>query len=172
MTRDQLNQAKMKSRFNSCGTFGHGYKDHETHGLLKPGVMSTDKPIIKNPSKNGTSQPNNNVNSATVQFNMAQLSSSSSIIASTRSLNNSWNGESNFTEICPLLEDGAPYSAIEIQELCALPLPFCLHEMDPLTGSMNCLPTDYIGSMVLVRMEVLFAQFSHQCFTCPRQRPV
>lgn len=86
------------------------------------GVMSNNKPIVEHPSKNvwGLTQQNNNANSTIVQFNTAQLSSSSNEIASTISICNCSNRESEIKEIGPVLGEFAPYSAIGIRKVRAV----------------------------------------------------
>lgn len=113
----------MATQCTRCGKYGHWYNDHEADGSLKPGVMSAEKPTLENSSKKpelySTQKKNDGGN--TVQFNTARPSSSSTVIASTISLSDSSNSKPDCEEIGPLLDDGASYSAIRIEELGALP---------------------------------------------------
>ena len=90
---------------NRCGKYGHWLRDHNNDGSLPPAVKSVD-----NGSSAQTVQNSNNQNSnRTLSFNMALLTGSS---AST--INNT------LYQHGPLVDDGAPYSAIGLVELKVL----------------------------------------------------
>jgi len=102
MTPAELQARKNTSKCKKCNKFGHWYKDHSPDGSLKPGVKSYDTPQIgTNPAGstgNQKSTPNSN---GKVSFNMVNLSQKSFEL---------------HNPIGPLLDDGAPYSGIGLEE--------------------------------------------------------
>jgi len=104
MTPAELQARKntTKCRRANCGKYGHWYKDHYPNGSLKPGVKSYDTP------QNGTNgsvcygnQRGTSSSNGKVSFNMVNLRQKS------LELHN---------PIGPLLDDGAPYSGIGLDE--------------------------------------------------------
>lgn len=46
LTLEQVAEAKRASQCKRCGQFGHWWGDHDESGELKPGSVSSDKPIV------------------------------------------------------------------------------------------------------------------------------
>lgn len=156
MTREQVYEAKLKSRCKRCNKYGHWYGDHEEDGSLKTNALCSDDPITDTPKQShechGSSEHSNNPSNSikprgTVRFNMAQLSSSSKIIASTVGLKNKPEyysiNPNDPHSIGPMLDDGAPYSAIgfdELQSLSKYILPNWNGTLDPIPDSISDRP--------------------------------
>ena len=140
MTRDQVLEMKGKTKCAKCGKYGHWHADHEDNGTLKANARSSDEPItnmtnnFETPAKNGYTPPPKQP----VRFNMAKLSSSTNIIASTISINDqiTKGNNNNISMIGPMLDDGAPYSAIGMDELRSIYLTI----MPDWDGSLDCIP--------------------------------
>lgn len=140
MTREQVFEMKCKPKCKRCGKYGHWYNDYESDGTLKPNTMSSDQPITNTNIASPTSDKSESTPAVndTVRFNMAKLSSSSNIIASTVDINkNQINVNNNSCSIVgPMLDDGAPYSAIGIEELRSLYLSI----LPNWNGSLESIP--------------------------------
>jgi len=110
-TKDKIAKAKASSKCSLCGKFGHWYADHDENGQLKPGHASNETPIANHDTPESTKKP-------TVTFNTSSLvsASSPSVNPSASALSVS----STNDDIGPLLDCGAPYSAIGIVELQSL----------------------------------------------------
>lgn len=98
-TPAQIDYMKRRSKCNrkGCGLWGHWYKDHNPDGSLKPGAKSYDRP----PDHITDEKPNNSKKNG-MKFHTVTLTSE------TLKLNN---------PIGPLLDDGAPYSGLGMEEL-------------------------------------------------------
>ena len=104
LSPEELADLKRKSRCNACHKFGHWSSEHNADGSLPATVRSTDKPSYSNSTGDQSAQQK------TMTFNMVHVSQVP-VGSSSKS-----NLITNVT-IGPLLDDGAPYSAIGLHEL-------------------------------------------------------
>ena len=115
VTRRPISPNVLKKRpCHQCGTYGHWKDSHNSDGSLRPDSQSFNTPEEFS-SKGSTNYNSGNGNSArrkTVQFNMAVLSGFST------EFNSTFNYDKK--PIGPLVDDGAPYSAIGEVELSFL----------------------------------------------------
>eukprot|EP00171_Calliarthron_tuberculosum_P022021 IDg22021t1 len=114
LSPEKLAELKLRSKCNLCSEFGHWSTDHNPDGSLKPGVVSRSKP----------SQKQANSKKA-ISFNMVNLSSKES-----------QNVDEKRGCLGPLLDDGAPYSGIGINEF-KLIQPFVLPNW---SGKLDAIP--------------------------------
>ncbi len=98
LSKAEYDALKMKHPCNKCGKYGHWIRDHNSDGSLPSHVKSVE-------SGNNSSTNGNNA----VSFNMASLVGS----AASTTVNVP-------SETGPLVDDGAPYSAIGMTELLSL----------------------------------------------------
>ena len=97
---------KMKHPCNMCGKYGHWVRDHNSDGTLPHGTKSVEnKGTVQGSDQNTTTEEK----PRTVSFNMACLVGSSCCTK---------NGQN--VALSPLVDDGAPYSAIGLIELNSL----------------------------------------------------
>ena len=142
----QLQSIVDKKRNNPChrcGMYGHWANEHLLDGSLKPGTLSLAEPIKSDKSENAndeTSDANgqkiddpNATNSGTksITFNDSTLCD--------ETLDHS-KSHSPSMHIGPLVDSGAPYSAIGFSELCLLShhiLPHWQAELLPIPDSLD-----------------------------------
>lgn len=102
--------------------------------------MSSDQPIVNTNIASPASDKSESTPpvSNTVRFNMEKLSSSSNIITSTVNINKKQinDNKNSCSIIGPMLDDGAPYSAIGIEELRSLHLSI----LPTWDGSLESIP--------------------------------
>ena len=110
MNPEQLRKYKLRCRCNTCGKFGHFHSDHNADGTIKDGLPSNDNP--PNASNNSNNINRNGNGGAVLNFGMANLTPKS-----TTSLSSFSNVPS---QLGPMVDSGAPYSAIGVPELCVL----------------------------------------------------
>jgi len=129
LTPDQLRDLKSKQQCRSCGFYGHWSSDHKADGSLKDGVTSRPPPV--NPTAANAPPPANTQedtqhgvnagkqrrtpNDNALRFDMAFLSDEKVQYDFLTASNVSSGGD-----VGPLVDDGAPYSAIGTTELCLL----------------------------------------------------
>ena len=157
LTPHELADLKKKSRCHLCKKFGHWATEHNEDGSLPPTVRSTDEPVdCKVAPGNGSAKE-------TVTFNMARVTTKDRIVASSSKL-------SCDVSVGPLLDDGAPYSALGADELSALapqlvpgwnggldPIPDALHGCTSWqygTGEHSSPARDNLGSIELHAVSV------------------
>lgn len=115
MTRDQIKQANNLDSCNRCVKFGHWLSDHLQNRSLPDGVMSSLTPIKDDDKSNnggandGQSKQDSNANN-TIGFKNGSTA---------HHINND---KVNALKIGPLVDSGAPYSAVGAVELA---LPSC-----------------------------------------------
>lgn len=94
LSPEQLSDLKSRSTCHKCEQKGHWHSDHNPDGSLKPGIKTIPDKTI--PLDNSTTAPKKSIT-----FNMVQLTKNFKL-------------ETN--SIGPLLDDGAPYSGMGLDE--------------------------------------------------------
>ena len=106
-SRNKSESPTMNFSCNICGNYGHWKKNHNRDGSLPSHVKASDASTVSSASKSssdGQQDRNDNEKKKTISFNMAALvGSSGNTFPSAKRR--------------PLLDDGAPYSAIGLVEL-------------------------------------------------------
>ena len=129
---DRISRAKGKYACRQCGKFGHWKDDHNRDGSLKQGAVSSDNPLVRsgvssggNAVTNDKSQcqkdkmdPSSTNNSGNNSQNKVALGFTYNLGSSKTLIGNMSSGHiASFNETGPLVDDGAPYSAIGEVEL-------------------------------------------------------
>ena len=123
-SREDVEARKMKYPCNNCGKYGHWAREHNKDGTLPSNVKSVDKLEGHN---SDYQTKNNQNNKKTISFNMARLAGSSAPTTISNYRN----------QIGPLVDDGAPYSAIGL-----IDLKFLANQLDiTLPITLNAIPT-------------------------------
>ena len=120
-TKAQYEALMMKHPCNICGKYGHWKRSHRSDGSLPDNVKAVEKD--GNSATNGYESKKKSIS-----FNMAKLVGSSS-------------GTVSSQELGPLVDDGAPYSAIGVVELKLLAKQFGL----PHDWSIKPVPDSFKG---------------------------
>ena len=121
LTPDQLASLKARSQCHTCKAYGHWSTDHRSDGSLKPGIPSNNSPNASGSNSNhsrkeSSGSSNTNSKGNTLNFNTAYMSFTSEIapsnsfyVESQDPIRKPFNG--------PMVDTGAPYSAIGLTEL-------------------------------------------------------
>lgn len=128
-TRQQLADLKLKCRCKKCGRFGRWASDHAKDGSVPDGVLSNEAPI---PTTNGDKPV---LPERSITFNCANLDSRLSFMSSTPS-----NVSILPPSPGPLVDTGAPYSAIgylQLAEISPLILPCFDRKLHPIPEHME-----------------------------------
>lgn len=136
MTREQVIAAKNSSPCKRCGQFGHWYGDHCDDGSLPAHVSSSPSPIVNQSNSKFIDlkqTEKSDVNNKVLKFNNSTALTELSIASSDP---NALDAISNG----PLVDSGAPYSAIGIVELAvvaAVILPRWNGQLDAVPNAIN-----------------------------------